>query len=256
MVYPKVEIQREPGASGQAVNLIRRSLQCFFPARVREGILIGFSIAAFVASTAPSLASIGLAEWGVYTPGGNLISHEDGWKERYGDCLRADDADFKLPSEERQKVYVAFLQRWRYYKNYVVGESKAGFFLFNETSKKVTYIESEAAFLQAIANQNLGTPKSNWLTGQDGWTEAWLPMLWKPCQSLLSATANPVKPSSDASATASRQACEKTFSPENLALYRETTWGRTCQKLKDNQFTDATERQNWQTFCHAILDRH
>ncbi|UBF28159.1 hypothetical protein K9N68_09880 [Kovacikia minuta CCNUW1] len=143
------------------------------------------------------MASIGLAEWSVYTPGGNLISHEDGWKQTYGDCLRADDSDSTLPAETRQKVYVAFLEQWRYYKNHVIGKSKAGFFLFHETNKQVTYFRSEPALMAAIAAQNLGTPKSDWLTGQDGWNEAWLPTLWKPCQPFLRRNGKPNQPQPD-----------------------------------------------------------
>jgi len=96
-------------------------------------LLIGAVVGAYITLIPQvSLPTIGLAEWSVYTPGGNIISHVDGWKERYGDCLRADDSDATLNPEQRQQVYVAHLKRWKYYQDYVIGESNQGFFIFNE----------------------------------------------------------------------------------------------------------------------------
>lgn len=57
-------------------------------------------------------STVGFAEWQVYTPSGNLILHADGWKETYGDCLKADDADTAAPAE-RNKVYVSHPQKVR-----------------------------------------------------------------------------------------------------------------------------------------------
>ncbi len=122
----------------------------------------------------------------MYTPGGNLILHADGWQETYGECLKADDSDATLPPSQREQVYVSHLRRWQYYQGYIAGESQTGFFLFNEASKQVTTFSHEQALSQAIVAKELGQPQSNWLTSQDDWTEAWFPaMVWQPCQELL-----------------------------------------------------------------------
>jgi hypothetical protein len=142
-----------------------------------------------IASSQICLASIGLAEWTVYTPGGNIICHSDGWKETYRDCLRADDSDRSLSLEQRQKVYVPHLRRWRYYRDYVIGENDQGVFAFNEINKAVQYFKNENELLKAVQQNRLGRAKSDWLTASDGWTEARFPQfVWKHVRPLLRVT--------------------------------------------------------------------
>ncbi|MBL1177265.1 hypothetical protein [Pantanalinema sp. GBBB05] len=205
----------------------------------------------FNAQTA--LATVGLAEWQVYTPGGNVIVHADGWKEAYGDCLKADDADLALEPDQQRQVYVAYLKRWQYYNGYVAGENRQGFFLFNEVNKQVTYFASEPALLQAIARQNLGAPKSNWLTGYDGWIEAWFPvMIWKPCKQLLSPS--PTGQTHQEFRLLSKAQCEKALSKASLSLYRETTWGRHCRRFQALPLEERQQQADLQIFCDQLLD--
>ena len=199
-----------------------------------------------------SRASVGLAEWQVSTPGGNLILHADGWKETYGDCLKADDRDAMLPASQRDQVYVSHLRRWRYYQGYIAGERQQGFFLFNEVSKQVTAFSNEQALSQAIANKGLGQPKSNWLTSQDGWAEAWFPeMVWRPCKELLSQPTDK-QPGKDFSPIARAQ-CRQALSKEALSLYRETTWGRQCKQFKAAPVSTQRQQPTLQAFCEEML---
>ncbi|MBM0744944.1 hypothetical protein JOY44_25835 (plasmid) [Phormidium sp. CLA17] len=199
-----------------------------------------------------SRASIGLAEWQVSTPGGNLILHADGWKETYGDCLKADDADVTLPPSQHGQVYVSHLRRWQYYQGYIAGESQTGFFLFNEVSKQVTAFGNELALSQEIADKKLGKPKSNWLTSQDGWTEAWFPeMIWQPCKELLSQSIG--RQPGKGFTPLSRAQCHQALSKEALALYRETTWGRQCQRFKATPVSQQQQQPTLQAFCNELL---
>jgi hypothetical protein len=188
----------------------------------------------------------------VYTPGGNLILHADGWKETYGDCLKADDSDATLPPSQREQVYVSHLRRWQYYQGYIAGESQTGFFLFNEVSKQVTTFSHEQALSQAIAAKGLGQPQSNWLTSQDGWTEAWFPeMVWQPCQELLSQPTDR-QPGKGFSPVSSAQ-CRQALSKEALALYRETTWGRQCKLFQAAPVAQQQQQPTLQAFCGELL---
>ncbi|PZV06842.1 MAG: hypothetical protein DCF22_23005 [Leptolyngbya sp.] len=199
-----------------------------------------------------SRASIGLAEWQVSTPGGNLILHADGWKETYGDCLKADDSDATLLPSQREQVYVSHLRRWRYYQGYIAGESQTGFFLFNEVSKQVTAFSHEQALSQAIADKGLGQPKSNWLTSQDGWAEAWFPeMVWQPCKELLSQSTN--RQPGKGFSPVSRAQCRQALSKSSLALYRETTWGRQCQRFQTAPVSTQQQQPTLQAFCEELL---
>ena len=82
----------------------------------------------------PCFATAGFAEWEIKTPGGNLISHVDPFIAANGTCLR---------SARPEKIYVAHLDWWRYYRNALVGKAKNGFFIFNETSHAVSFFASE-----------------------------------------------------------------------------------------------------------------
>ena len=200
----------------------------------------------------PSRASVGFAEWQVYTPGGNLILHADGWKETYGDCLKADDDDPTLPASQRKKVYVSHLRRWQYYQGYIAGESQKGFFLFSEVSKQVTTFSDEQALNQAIASQGLGQPKSHWLTSQDGWAEAWFPeMIWQPCQEILNPSPRKI-PGKDFGPLA-RAECQQALAKETLALYRETTWGRQCKLLQAAPISTQRQQPTLKAFCTELL---
>jgi hypothetical protein len=207
-----------------------------------------------MASSQICLASIGLAEWTVYTPGGNIICHSDGWKETYGDCLRADDSNRSLTLEQRQKVYVPHLRRWQYYKDYVIGESDQGVFAFNEINKAVQYFKNENELLKAVQQNKLGRPKSDWLTASDGWTEAWFPQfVWKPCKALTQGHAMDEAESQWIQSTGmSKEKCAEVLSTARMELYRQTTWGRQCKQLRKSE----PGPNEFREFCNEILDSH
>ena len=177
---------------------------------------------ASLASTAGAFATIGLAEWTVYTPGGHLISHTDGYKEEHGDCLRSVSS-----RGGSSNVLVSHLKRWRYFEGYVVGETGRQYFLLDERTEQVRLFPSDAAAQRALRGLGLGPALSPWLTAADGWREAWFPhLVWKPCRSILRGDPAPTYPPG-----LSRHECSKALSPDTLDLYRRTTWGRQCRRL-------------------------
>ncbi len=79
-------------------------------------------------------ATIGIAERQLETPGGNRIMHLDPLKERHGTCLIGGDGTDGRPLESAE-VHVAHIRWWQYYRTYVAGETRSGFFLFDEVSR-------------------------------------------------------------------------------------------------------------------------
>jgi len=124
----------------------------------------------------PCFATAGFAEWEIKTPGGNLISHVDPFIAANGTCLR---------SARPEKIYVAHLEWWRYYRNAVVGKAKKGFFILNETSHAVSFLVSEAELNGAIAERQLGTPTAPQMTRDDGWRQVWGPRFLESCKQLM-----------------------------------------------------------------------
>jgi hypothetical protein len=143
----------------------------------------------------PCFATAGLAEWEIRTPGGNLISHVDPLVAANGTCLR---------SARPETIYVAHLDWWRYYRNAVVGKAKNGFFIFNETSRTVSFFTSEAEHNRATAERQLGTPTALRMTPDDGWRQVWGPLLVERCGQAM--TASPEGPGVDEATKAGIQA--------------------------------------------------
>jgi hypothetical protein len=127
-------------------------------------------------ASVPCFATAGLAEWEIKTPGGNLISHVDPFIGANGTCLRG---------VRPEKIYVAHLEWWRYYRNAVVGKAKKGFFILNETSHAVSFLVSEAELNGAIAERQLGAPTAPQMTLDDGWRQVWEPLLLDRCKQLM-----------------------------------------------------------------------
>lgn len=125
--------------------------------------LVALALALLAAGSGETMATMGLAEWSVHTPGGAIICHMGGWKERHGDCLRSPDGD---------TVYGARLRRWRYHEGIVSGETEDGYFIFDERTRHVDRFGSERALNEALARRDAGRPLSGWLTAADGWTES------------------------------------------------------------------------------------
>lgn len=201
------------------------------------------------------VATIGLAEWEVYTPGGNVISHSDAWQDLCGDgdCLRADTSD--LNSE--RLVFVTDLKRWRFYNGYVIGETKNEYFIFHEASQEIKKYRTEQQFLDALEKAKLGEPKSSWLTRDDAWEEAWFPLvIWSPCQNILNAGNQNVSTSPTAEfgyPGLSQAVCQQKLAPERLAQYKERTWGRQCRQVNFRQLSSAPSERTFQEFCTRIM---
>lgn len=201
------------------------------------------------------VATIGLAEWEVYTPGGNVISHSDAWQDLCGDgdCLRADTSD--LNSE--RLVFVTDLKRWRFYNGYVIGETKNEYFIFHEASKEIKKYRTEKQFFDALEEAKLGEPKSSWLTKDDAWEEAWFPfIIWAPCQNILKAGNQDINASQTAGFNypgLSQEICQQKLSSVRLAQYKERTWGRQCRQVNFNQLSSEGSERTFQEFCIQIM---
>lgn len=113
----------------------------------------------------PVLATVGLAEWSLETPGGNHIGHFDPYAE-HGTVVISKE-------QEMPKLHVTRIERWLYYRGFVAGKAEHEFFLFNEKNKEVKRYSSKEQLDQAIKELKLGTAKSKWLTPQDGWEKTW-----------------------------------------------------------------------------------
>jgi hypothetical protein len=111
-----------------------------------------------------AVATIGLAEWQVTTPGGNRIVHLDPLKDRYGTCLVGGDGEDGRPLESAQ-VHVAQIRWWQYYRTYVAGEARSGYFLFDEISRSVDWYDSIEALRTHARQRSQGGPLSAPMTG-------------------------------------------------------------------------------------------
>jgi len=199
----------------------------------------------------PSLtgATIGVAEWTVYTPGGHLISRTDSFKDEHGTCLRADGSTGSADLE----IFVSRMTRWRYYPNHVVGSTATGFFIFDEVTREVRHFEREASFERALDTRRLGRPLSRWLDGSDGWREAWYPILvWRPCRQLLGLDGATAAQLEFVQSLHSERECRDALDPELLELYRKTTWGRKCDEFSDRGYSDRDHGALFQAFCEEI----
>jgi hypothetical protein len=155
-------------------------------------------------------ASVGLAEWEIYTPGGHLIAHSDVWKEQHGDCLLRDGGAQPL---------VSHLVRWRYYPGLVVGQTTSDFFLLDEKTETIARFRDQPTMEAVVRKRKPGPPSSDWLTASDGWNEAWFPqMVWPRCQQ-----------PADKLDAGTRATCDRALSPKGLAEMRARTWGRACR---------------------------
>ncbi len=194
-------------------------------------------LAALLPFTGPAYATAGIGEWSIYTPGGNVIRHEDGWKEEFGDCLTPDMEAASSTGRIKRGVYVDFLERWKYYPGFIIGRAKKGAFIFNETSKDVRYFESDEALNGEVAKLKMRDSISDWLDASDGWAEDWAPIdLWARC--LACANSDDLNPTMKQFIVAQKQlismsggcakVCDKSKLRKLLSFYKITTWGRRC----------------------------
>ncbi|MGA1871414.1 MAG: hypothetical protein ACMUJM_23030 [bacterium] len=126
--------------------------------------ILYLTIALCFAISSNSYATIGVAEWRIVTPGGNIVSSSDPWKESHGTCLR---------EREGNKVYVSEIIWWQYFEKKVIGKNKRGYFIFDEKNKKVKKIDTKSSLNKIIKGLKLGNPKSIKMTPADGWSLEW-----------------------------------------------------------------------------------
>ena len=207
-----------------------------------------------------SHATIGLAEWQINTPGGHVIRHQDGWKDLYGDCLTSNERDPTVSLYERNKVYVSHLKRWRYYPGVVTGESSTqGYFLFDEDSKIVAFFETRDDLQAVLSEKRIEHPLSPWLTGRDGWEEAWFfDFVWRPCQILHRGGASSDQEAGYLKATGMTvKKCLDTITPELLKRFALTSWGQMCREGKTGfrpgeRDRQSTEEADWLKWCRTL----
>lgn len=205
----------------------------------------------------PGAATVGLAEWEVYTPGGNIISNSDSWQDLCGDgaCLRADTSEQNSGFDRERSVFISDLERWRFYNESVVGKTKSEYFIFNEVSKKITKYGTEQQFLEALKAANLGEPKSPWLTKEDAWEEAWFPILiWEPCQRLLKGEINSSQTGRLGEPGLSKEVCQQKLAPNQFVQYQERTWGRQCKRVNFDELSQERSERRFQEFCKQIME--
>jgi hypothetical protein len=196
------------------------------------------------------MATIGLAEWSVRTPGGAVICHMDGWKERHGDCLRSPDGD---------TVHVERLRRWRYHQGIVSGETDDGYFLYDERTSRVRRFGSERLLREAIARLDVGRPLSGWLTAADGWAESFFfEMVWIPCQIERHGPLDEEEAEvARALAGIETPDCSEALGRERLALYDRTTWGRQCRDarvLRNVERGSPSRAMRFRQLCEALAE--
>jgi len=123
----------------------------------------------------PAMATVGMAEWDLKTPGTNVVCHTDPFIAQHGTCLRPADKKPGVIADET--VYVSHLEWWQYFKGQVIGKARRVFFVFHETSKAVGYFDTEAGLQARLKQLHLGPPLTRRLTPADGWQLTWAPVM-------------------------------------------------------------------------------
>ena len=155
---------------------------CHLMRKISLEVLVALLAAGFaILPDRPALATAGIAEWEIVTPGGNWISHIDPLKERHGTCLRKADDTPGVVVYDPARVYVEQLEWWQYYSRYVVGKAGDKLFVFEESTHTVHYFITENELDGEIKRKGLGQPVSERKTPADGWNEAWMPTIRERC---------------------------------------------------------------------------
>lgn len=121
------------------------------------------------------MAGVGMAEWDLKTPGTNVVCHTDPFIAQHGTCLRPAEKKPGVIADET--VYVSRIEWWQYFKGHVIGKAQRGFFVFNETSKAVGYVDTEAGLQARLQQLRLDQPLTRRLTSADGWQLVWAPVM-------------------------------------------------------------------------------
>jgi hypothetical protein len=148
----------------------RRAVSIGFCTRCLLGLLL---LVAWWRS-APVMATVGLAEWEVQTPGTNIVCHSDPFIATHGTCLRPSD---QHPGGSGETVWVGHIEWWQYFQGYVVGKAQRGFFVFDEATRKVTFHETEVLWQKRMKELSLVTPLTRRILPEDGWKLSWAPVM-------------------------------------------------------------------------------
>ncbi len=122
----------------------------------------------FLSAGPEAFGTAGIAEWAVATPLGNEVNHTDPFiEEGDGTSIRSVDASGAgVP-------FVKKLLSWTFYVDYIAGQAGTGFFLFNETTKKIEYFKDEAAQKKRMQETGVLNPISRPYSNEKGWMEVW-----------------------------------------------------------------------------------
>lgn len=119
----------------------------------------------------PAVATMGLAEWEVPTPGTNIVCSSDPFKADHGVCLRTPE---NLGGKRADtKIAVSHIEWWQYYPGYVIGKAREGYFLFHETRRTVAFEPTKAALSKRLEALGRRTPSGRRLLPKDGWEMVW-----------------------------------------------------------------------------------
>ncbi len=121
------------------------------------------------------LATAGLAEWEIRTPGGALISYVDTFLAKHGVCLR---------TARPETIHMSHVEWWIPHRNALAGKARKGFFLFDETSRSALLFATEQELNRAVSERRLGPPSGARMTPADGWRQVWEPVFAQRCQQL------------------------------------------------------------------------
>jgi hypothetical protein len=135
-------------------------------------------IIAFACPDRGALATAGMAEWQMPTPGGNLISHDDPYVEKHGTCLRA-------ASGAEARVYVSKVRWWQFFNHYVVGGAEGGYFLFREPTGALERFVDRASMQKRLRELAPGKALSKRMLPQDGWESVWKQHQPRPTRAAL-----------------------------------------------------------------------
>ncbi len=217
--------------------------------------MVSRSVFVIILSASAASATAGLAEWSIQTPGGNEIDASDRLHGKFGIALIAGIA------VDPPQVLVPNLKRWKYYQGFIAGESSAGFFLMNEKTHQLFRMKTEPLLTQKLNELGLNVSLSGWLNGEDGYQEAWFPLLvWPPCALKLGLLRESEFPN-DLRTVYLRSPplipieCTSSAIEARLQLYRQTRWGSDCQRLKIEGIHETRDPRHipLHRFCERIL---
>jgi hypothetical protein len=137
-----------PGAGGGIVHksIIFNIFSCM------KSIFRPSLILLFIFSFLHANAEVGLGDWQCKTPGGNTIDNYSG----NGKTL------FLSNTNDSRKIQN--LEKWYFYKGFVIGKQKNGYFIANEKTLKVDTFANEKAWQAVIEKYDINPLWTRWYT--------------------------------------------------------------------------------------------